>query len=1084
MRQLLQLVSLRPATVLATTAVATHRRALALACFGALAAGLPAQNDGLPNLLVPLKGLTDPQAAVTKNILRSQPVYVNLPLLVSMQPRTEIRLGLFPDATYTARFERREILHGDPTTFNWHGTLAESPGSQFIVSVYRDAVVAWFFTADPEHPNSFVIQGAPGMLCVREVVELPGSCGCGADHVPHRPAPAGGANARRRTRAGGGSATGGSGGSGAAAASTCSNDPNRIDVLFAFTRQARRDAGGYNQANAEVQAMLAQANTAMANTPNYGTPIQFYDAYVTEVPTHAGWDMSTQLGHLTYRVNSVPDPTGVWDALHDDRLRFDADLVALIVHDDPAHGATTGIAWIGDPPLAGYGFSITERTSLGNLTLAHELGHNLGCNHERNSTGTNHPYAHGYWDRYQSNVSTTGFAHTVMSYQPTYACSTNTCNYVRFPVFSSPLVTLQVIGYPSVPGGSATHDNGRRILEHSQAVANYSIDIQPPPLITSHPADATIGLGYNAPRVLMSVAADYANTYQWQHNGQDIPGQTTPDLQLVISDATQALAGAYRCRVENCRNQVTYSNSATLTVAGPFIRRRITPSQPGAGFGRSLAPIGDFDGDGYNDFGIGQPDANGASGYLRIISGRTHELLSEHVGCCNGLNLGTSIAGGDFHNEGRGSLLAGSPGSGGVAGGIFVITSSCGWTNPGDPGCQGWLVQPPAGESIGHHLATGHFNADGRLDVLFTETTNGVIDTFVAGTRTNGVYQELWRRTPLPGAEITSLAVIGDRWIDGYDDWAVGYSGWANGNGLVILGKGNDGSGVFQLSGDPNEQLGAHIAALGDVDGDDRPDFAVAGPGWNGVGRIRVQNGPITPLTQAAGSPGNELGWSLAAAGDFDNDGVVDVMVCNGPGRVEIRSGANAASVLYTFGPTFGTGVSTVPLGMASGDSNGDGAPDYLIENRTAGTVAFYHDELIAHPGSHSLYGNACADSAGRLARVEAEGAPLGGHTNHVLFKAAVPNSFTLIQIGLQRTTNPLAPLGFPADCTQHLVPVTGLLGFLNSAGSTQYDFHTGTTNALVGVEVLFQHHPYDPGLTSPVQLTASSALGITVGGF
>ena len=75
-------------------------------------------------------------------------------------------------------------------------------------------------------------------------------------------------------------------------------------------------------------------------------------------------------------------------------------------------------------------------------------------------------------------------------------------------------------------------------------------------------------------------------------------------------------------------------------------------------------------------------------------------------------------------------------------------------------------------------------------------------------------------------------------------------------------------------------------------------------------------------------------------------------MVGSRTGRVEIRSGANVSNVLHTFGQTFGTVPLAEPLGMASGESNGDGQSDFAIENRNSGNVELFGHAPQPQPGT------------------------------------------------------------------------------------------------------------------------------------
>ena len=106
---------------------------------------------------------------------------------------------------------------------------------------------------------------------------------------------------------------------------------------------------------------------------------------------------------------------------------------------------------------------------------------------------------------------------------------------------------------------------------------------------------------------------------------------------------------------------------------------------------------------------------------------------------------------------------------------------------------------------------------------------------------------------------------------------------------------------------------------------------------------------------------------------------------------------------------------------------------------------------------------------------------PRSGNAVRIVFRGALPNTFSFLQFGLNRTATPLAALGLPGG-TQNVVAITGLLGLINGAGWTYYDLPLSANPVFVGTEIVFQHYPFDPSLSTAPQVTASSAASITIG--
>src|SRR6185436_17813114 len=106
----------------------------------------------------------------------------------------------------------------------------------------------------------------------------------------------------------------------------------------------------------------------------------------------------------------------------------------------------------------------------------------------------------------------------------------------------------------------------------------------------------------------------------------------------------------------------------------------------------------------------------------------------------------------------------------------------------------------------------------------------------------------------------------------------LGMSAW-----LVSAASGQVPSG--QLTGKPFAQFGSALSAVGDLDGDGVPEFAVGEPVYNlssasGEGRVSVYSGKDSSLVHVfVGAEHDGLGSCVAAAGDVDGDDVPDIVV-------------------------------------------------------------------------------------------------------------------------------------------------------------------------------------------------------------
>lgn len=336
--------------------------------------------------------------------------------------------------------------------------------------------------------------------------------------------------------------------------------------------------------------------------------------------------------------------------------------------------------------------------------------------------------------------------------------------------------------------------------------------------------------------------------------------------------------------------------------------------------GAVVAGLGDIDGDGLADIGLGAPGADwddAGSGATLIFSGATAsgslDALAEH-------DLRLVALG---HDEGSGAALCAAGDVDGDGWDDLAMAARSSWDNGDDPG-QGWL-----------HLWWGPLTVDARTadaDVRFGLGSQG---------------------SPV-------LAGGGDVDGDGLHDLVVGMAEHAQHSGgvaWVLTGAGLDSWGT--LLGTEGAAAGAAVSLAGDVDGDGYDDVVVGAPGVDGApGMAAVVRGAATPLgervTSAAwlrieGSEGQHAGtgYDLAWVGDVEGDGRSELSVCasqrpDGAWRAEqaalLRGVQLAGGGTVGIDEAFATflteqaGAASRALATAGpGDLDGDGMGDWLV---------------------------------------------------------------------------------------------------------------------------------------------------------
>lgn len=438
--------------------------------------------------------------------------------------------------------------------------------------------------------------------------------------------------------------------------------------------------------------------------------------------------------------------------------------------------------------------------------------------------------------------------------------------------------------------------------------------------------------------------------------------------------------------------------------------------------GRSLSPIGDFNGDGFEDFIAGAPEYF-VAGETAVVFGSADQPLPElsvaDLDGNNGFLLGAverddrtgfaTAGGGDFNGDGLADLVAGAPRAelqGGAvtrAGQAFVVFGTAVNAAQLDPltldGTNGFrLTDPDDGSGFigsGLHLG-GDFNGDG-IDDLFVGAVGRAFGHVVYGglTPASGAVSlaalDQTERTFLTQTDtvLTEALAAGDITGDGLADLAIAapdaeIGGTRAGQVFVLFGSempaggavdvaALDGTNGFRIDGLSEEQrLGASLAIVEDLNGDGIGDLVVGAShertfydGGDRRGEVFVIFGRANgfdaeiDLTALDGTNGFRIrgrsdddlfGASVSAAGDFNGDGLQDLIV-GAPGA-DRRGNENAGESFLIFGTLSGfpaeldladldpsrglrlTGTNRAESGAAVagiGDVNRDGFDDVAI---------------------------------------------------------------------------------------------------------------------------------------------------------
>ena len=297
-------------------------------------------------------------------------------------------------------------------------------------------------------------------------------------------------------------------------------------------------------------------------------------------------------------------------------------------------------------------------------------------------------------------------------------------------------------------------------------------------------------------------------------------------------------------------------------------------------FSFGMASLGDLDGDGTGDIGVGavsDDDGGDNRGAVWVLflnrdgTVKSHQKISDTEGSFSGVldnedNLGRSLTSlGDFDSDGNPELVVGAPGD----------------DDGGSDRGAVWILFLNGDGTVRSHqkISDTHGNFSGILDDS---------DYFGASTASLG---------DLDGDGIADLAVGATGDADGGTQRGAVWVLFMNSDGTV---KGHekisDTQGDFTGTLDDNDLFGASVVSLGDFDADNVNDLAVGaredddgGTDHGAVWMLFLEtNGTVKShqkISDTQGSfagvlgEGDRFGTSLALLGDLDGDGTGDMAV-------------------------------------------------------------------------------------------------------------------------------------------------------------------------------------------------------------
>lgn len=368
----------------------------------------------------------------TRQALRERFVTLNLTQLQANQ--ATLTLPLFNDVQLVAKHTRTDQFENG--AYVWVGTAENTVYSDISLSVNGDVVLGTFNLMGASYRLEYV---KDGVHAIRQV-PLAG----GEELQPLVPDPAvqqARYEAELVRRAQTPSLVG-----------PTVDDGSQIDVMVLYTAAAAAAGGGTSAMQARINLAVAESNTGYDNS---GITMNMNLVHMGEIAYTESGDFGTDLDRVTEPAD------GFMDNAHTLRDAYQADFVVLLINNDQY----CGLAWLmGNMSVAfaPNAFSVTFwDCATGYYSFAHEIGHNMGSNHDRaNANNAVFSYSYGYQDP-------EGEFRTIMAYNCPGGCT-------RQNHWSNPHVNYSVFGPTGVDCNlTNSADNSYSINAVAYTVANF-----------------------------------------------------------------------------------------------------------------------------------------------------------------------------------------------------------------------------------------------------------------------------------------------------------------------------------------------------------------------------------------------------------------------------------------------------------------------------------------------------------------------------------------------------------------------------------------------------------------------------------
>lgn len=390
----------------------------------------------------------------------------------------------------------------------------------------------------------------------------------------------------------------------------------------------------------------------------------------------------------------------------------------------------------------------------------------------------------------------------------------------------------------------------------------------------------------------------------------------------------------------------------------------------------------DLDGDGKPDLVIADADSNIVTVYHNNSTPGNISFVPQgsYILGSNAYPIG--VTAGDLDGDGKPEIVVSNFYTPTIS--ILLNTSTPGYISFAAP------ISYPAG-SYATAASIADLNGDGKPEIAVACGGSGVLSTYTNNSTVGHLSfspMANWSLVTYAGPYKVEVADIDG---DGLPDIAA-----ADGNNNIVSVLRNTSSigGAVSFAAHVDFATGnaPQGLAIGDLDGDGKPDLAVANNNDNTLSLLRNTSSPgtISFATQIVVNSGS--GALDLVISDLDGDGKPDLAVVDESGdAVSVHKNISTVGTIAV-NPNVDYATGEIPMSITTADYDGDGKPDLATANNTGNTISVLLNKGPNAPAILSF--SPTAGQAGTVVTIT--GVNLSGITG-VSFGDTAATSFTLV---------------------------------------------------------------------------------------